>query len=334
MKKAERNAAVGPPSLDPAESCSTREAPGRMWYALVPLLVLVGLTVGLLGVTGWSTTQAEAADARAQLDQAAATGTPVPSRVTRAAQVPTGFALVQRVISNSDSFNSILYGALAAIIVAAAISLATRRLTVARCVDAATETMSRMLPTFVVLVLAWSLSGAMGDLRLGEVAAGMLRESRFDPIWLPLLIFVSACVVSFATGTSWGTMGILCPATVTIAASLLSDLPSTQALPLFYAAVGGVLAGAVFGDHCSPISDTTVLSSLASECSLEEHVWTQMPYALTVAGVSIICGDVLCRYFNQSAWVGLAAGTAVLLLIVAAVGRTPPRARAAPATRR
>jgi Na+/H+ antiporter NhaC len=118
-------------------------------------------------------------------------------------------------------------------------------------------------------------------------------------------------------------MGILCPATVTIAAHLLADYPAEEALPIFYGAVGAVLSGAVFGDHCSPISDTTVLSSLATSCSLEQHVWTQIPYALTVAVVSTLCGDVLCRYFSQPWWVGLSTGAIVLLLIVLIVGRKP-----------
>ena len=173
----------------------------------------------------------------------------------------------------------------------------------------------------------------MKSLRLGYVATELLSSHGFDVTWLPLLVFVSSCVVSFATGTSWGTMGILCPATVTIAASLLADVPVDQALPLFYAAVGAVLAGSVFGDHCSPISDTTVLSSLASDCSLEKHVWTQIPYAITVAAVSVVCGDVLCRYYGQSAWVGLSLGVVALILIVVVMGRKtrPPDAEPAAA---
>jgi Na+/H+ antiporter NhaC len=92
-------------------------------------------------------------------------------------------------------------------------------------------------------------------------------------------------------------------------------------LPLFYASVGAVLAGAVFGDHCSPISDTTVLSSIATGCALEKHVWTQIPYAITVAVVSMLSGEVLCRQFDQPPWVGLIVGTVALTLIVRVFGR-------------
>lgn len=302
MRKAEERATETAPGE--SGTIGTPEAmTGRAWYAVVPVLVLVFLTMALLVVTGW----------------------PVGglASVETSGDMPRWLELLAHVLKNAKADNSILYGALGALVVAAAISLCTRALTLAKSVEAATDVMSRMLPTIIVLVLAWTLSATINDLRLGEVAVSLLQAREFDATWLPLLIFVSSCVVSFATGTSWGTMGILCPATVTISAHLLADAPVVEALPLFYAAVGAVLAGSVFGDHCSPISDTTVLSSLASECSLEEHVWTQIPYALTVAAVSIVCGDVLCRYFNQPVWVGLATGSAALLLIVLIAGRKP-----------
>ncbi|HUU94530.1 MAG TPA: Na+/H+ antiporter NhaC family protein, partial [Phycisphaerae bacterium] len=325
MRKAER---AGPPAA-PTRANNKRphlEGRGRVWYAGVPVLVLVGLTIGLLGATGWVKVQAESIQAQATIAGLIDSREPIPRDLDEKANIPSGFKLIQSVVSKSEPYNSILYGALAAIVVALVISLGTRALTLGNCVESATESMARMFPTMVVLVLAWTLSASMEALQLGQVAQGLLQAARFDPTWLPLLVFVSACVVSFATGTSWGTMGILCPATVTIAAGLLADHPADDALPLFYASVGAVLAGAVFGDHCSPISDTTVLSSLASECSLEDHVWTQLPYALTVAVVSIVCGDILCRQFDQPAWVGLLAGTAALILIVLIVGRKPTRA--------
>jgi Na+/H+ antiporter NhaC len=305
MRKAERDVPL-PKDLSESDAARSHESPvGRAWYAVVPVLVLVFATMGLLVVTGWP------AGGLASLESIA--------------KMPRWLSLVVGVLRHADAQNSILYGALAALIIAIAISLATRALTLAKSVDAATDVMARMFPTVVVLVLAWTLSAAMGDLRLGEVAVALLSRHGFNAIWLPFLIFVSSCVVSFATGTSWGTMGILCPATVTISAGLLREMPVDEAMPIFYAAVGAVLAGSVFGDHCSPISDTTVLSSIASECSLEQHVWTQMPYALTVAVVSTLSGEVLCRYFNQPWWVGLMVGTIALLLIVLLVGRRAPR---------
>lgn len=271
-------------------------AGGRAWYAGVPVLILVGVTLVLLGTTGWAAVQAEG-------------------------EQLTGFELLRAVISNADSYNAILYGAFAAAVAAAIISLATFRLNLAETMDAATDTMARMLSTIMILTLAWALSDAMQALELGEVARGLLQSGGFNVHALPLLIFASACVVSFATGTSWGTMGILCPAAVTIAAGLVADLPADTASRLFYASVGAVLAGAVFGDHCSPISDTTVLSSIASDCRLEEHVWTQMPYAVVVAAVSVLMSDILGGFFGLPWWAGLALGVAALVLILLAFGR-------------
>ncbi len=302
MRKAEQEAteAVRTDITDKVD-----EGTGRAWYAVVPVLVLIVLTLSLLILPGWS-----------GQDWTEFETSPGTWR---------GAAILQEIVANADPYRPILYGAFGALLVAGLISITTRSLTLGQTVDAATASMSRMVPTLSVLVLAWTLSATMRDLQLGEVAVTLLQSAGFDDPFrlraLPLCIFLSACVVSFATGTSWGTMGILCPATVTIAAGLLHELPLDEAQPLFYAAVGAVLAGAIFGDHCSPISDTTVLSSLASSCSLEQHVWTQMPYALVVAGVSIVCGDILCRYTGTPAWAGLIIGAGVLVAILLIVGR-------------
>ncbi len=129
--------------------------------------------------------------------------------------------------------------------------------------------------------------------------------------------------ISFATGTSWGTMGIMYPSTVAIAARLTAGADQGGALTLFYASLGSVLAGAMFGKHCSPIGDTTVLSSLASGCRHEEHVWTQIPYAIVAAVVGMGCGDVLCSVYKQPWYYGLGVGTVALILIVMIIGRRP-----------
>ena len=109
--------------------------------------------------------------------------------------------------------------------------------------------------------------------------------------------------------------------TVEIGARLFVDIEQTEALGLFYASVGSVLAGAVFGDHCSPISDTTVLSSIAAGCRHEEHVWTQIPYALVAAVAAMGLGDVMCSVYGQPWYYGLAAGAVFLALFVLIVGR-------------
>ena len=223
MRKAEQEAqAAG--TLPDAGAAAGESAPrGSAWYAGVPVLVLVFMTLALLMLTGWP------AEGLASIESDP--------------DVPRWIGVMAEILYNCNSYISILYGALAAIVVAAVISLATRTLTIAQTVDSATAAMSRMLSTMMVLVLAWSLSSAMESLQLGRVAATFLQEYGFEARWLPLLVFGASCVVSFATGTSWGTMGILCPAAVTIAAGLLADTPTEQAYPLFYASVGGCAGG-------------------------------------------------------------------------------------------
>ena len=308
MRKAEAD-------FDPIEAAEEikpsdeRRASGSVWFALAPILVLVGVTMTLLALTGMPSEPL--------------------SEVQLSGDGPRWFGLVQVIIGNADAYNSLLYGALASIVVAVLISIIFARIHIVTAIDGATEAMSRVFPTFIILILAWTFSAAMKDLQLGDVAVAFLSAQQeaqmFDARLLPMIIFIAACIVSFATGTSWGTMGILCPATVTIAAGLYGELPNDQALTLFYASVGAVLAGSIFGDHCSPISDTTVLSSLACECSLEQHVWTQIPYAVVVAIVSTLAGDVLCRMYDQPWWVGLLAGSAALFVIVLLVGRKANR---------
>lgn len=299
MYRAEKEVGAAPPQDDAAERVH-----GRAWYAAVPVLVLIGVTLSLLVVTGWQKLHADG-------------------------KTSSGLMLISDIFANSDSYNALVYGALAALTLAGAITLGTGTLTLGETVEGCTRAMSHLLPTILVLVLAWTISAAIQDLQLGVVARDLLQHARFDVRWLPLLVFASACVVSFATGTSWGTMGLLCPAVVTIAGGLLvhdpgHDYPGGDAASVFYASVGAVLAGAVFGDHCSPISDTTVLSAAASGCTLEQHVWTQMPYAIVVAFVGMLSGDFLCRFTVVPAWAALLVGAAVLVVVVRLVGRKVP----------
>lgn len=139
--------------------------------------------------------------------------------------------------------------------------------------------------------------------------------------WLPTLVFVLAAFTAFATGTSWGTMGIIMPLAIPLAGSLLSvggvvDPHSS----IFVGTIAGVLAGAIFGDHCSPISDTTVLSSNASGCDHLAHVWTQMPYAITVFVVSIVCGTIPIG-FGVPWYYCLSVGTVALIGIMYWIGK-------------
>ncbi|MFQ5423120.1 MAG: Na+/H+ antiporter NhaC family protein [Phycisphaerae bacterium] len=335
MRTAEARAAGGArEASDHAASNTAEPADGRGWWlGAVPVVVLVGMTVGLMVWTGWQAVQEDAAKAAAISFEDA--GHIRDSLVS--------------ILGDANSYVALLYGSLAAVTAAVVTTLLAGALPLGKTMEAVTSGMSRMFAACIVLVLAWGLSQGGKDLHLGDAASTFLSakvaSGAFSAVWLPTAIFISACVVSFATGTSWGTMGILCPATVTISASVLGALPAEQALPLFYASVGAVLTGAVFGDHCSPISDTTVLSAIASECDLGRHVWTQMPYALVVAVVGILSTDVLSYSLGRWApgfytdvwsaggrnqYFGLVVGAITLGVIVFLFGRKPKPERRSP----
>ncbi len=160
----------------------------------------------------------------------------------------------------------------------------------------------------------------------GEYLGGILGE-RVDVRWMPTIIFILASFVSFATGTSWGTMGIIMPLAIPLVYNQMDHLTLKESLshPLMLASIGSVLSGAIFGDHCSPISDTTVLSSQASGCDHVAHVVTQMPYALTVGAIAVVCGTIPIG-FGVPVWILLPIGVVVMLAALFTFGkRVTPR---------
>lgn len=184
-----------------------------------------------------------------------------------------------------------------------------------------------MLLGVVVLVLAWSIAEVCSGDNLNTAAYLVdLIGGQVSPEWLPALAFLLSAAVAFATGSSFATMGLLIPLFVSMSKFLLSDASvDIQDIPLHattLATLGAILAGAIFGDHCSPISDTTVLSSAAAGCDHMDHVGTQLPYAFTVGLVSLV-GGYIPAGFGVSPWICLPLSAGVLVLIVRFVGRTP-----------
>jgi Na+/H+ antiporter NhaC len=179
-----------------------------------------------------------------------------------------------------------------------------------------------LLPS-VVLVLAWSLKSCCDALGTGTFLTELLA-SRIAPHWFAPLVFVTGAIVSFATGTSWGTMAILIPTAIPIAFALDGNTYG----PTTMISLGAVLDGAIFGDHCSPISDTTILSSTASNCRLMQHVRTQLPYSLLVAVVALTCAYTPSAFGLPPLWALLAALLVLLLVLLLAARRTKPDAAA------
>ena len=161
-----------------------------------------------------------------------------------------------------------------------------------------------MVPAIFILCLAWTLAGiCSGDyLNLGGYVGEIVKHNTSLTMFLPVIFFLFSICLAFATGTSWGTFGILIP----IAISIISSLPADESTSLLVLCVAAILSGSVGGDHVSPISDTTILSSAGAQCHHIEHVSTQMPYVLTV---SICCTiGFFVSGFTLNGWLGLVAG--------------------------
>jgi Na+/H+ antiporter NhaC len=178
-----------------------------------------------------------------------------------------------------------------------------------------------MMMAMIILTLAWSIGDVTEALGTGPYLTGVLSEAL--PLWsLPALVTVVAAAVAFATGSSWGTMAILFPVVIPLAVSMGAgaSFDGGGHYTILLGAISSIMAGSIFGDHCSPISDTTVMSSLASSCDHVDHVRTQLPYALLVALVAIVLGD-LGSALGLSPWLSLLLGVGALYAALRVLGR-------------
>jgi Na+/H+ antiporter NhaC len=224
------------------------------------------------------------------------------------------------IIGDADSYAALMWGSLLGVLTAAVLSVAQGLLTLDATVDAWYAGLKSMLFAMIILVLAWALSGVTETLHTANYLTALLGDS-VAPGAVPTIVFLLAAATAFATGSSWGTMGILMPLVVPLAWAVLAanDMADAAHYHVLYSSVSCVLAGSVWGDHCSPISDTTILSSMASGCDHIDHVRTQLPYALSVGGVALLLGT-LPAGFGLPWWIGLAAGAAVLSVLIRTLG--------------
>ncbi|MFB6343480.1 Na+/H+ antiporter NhaC family protein [Saccharicrinis sp. FJH62] len=204
------------------------------------------------------------------------------------------FKRVAEIIGEADSFVALLWSSLAGVIVAVILSVGQRILTLQKTMDALLDGFKSMLPAITVLVLAWSLAEITTQLHTATFISKVLINFKLAPWLMPAITFIMAALVAFSTGSSWGTMAILYP--LILPATWLichnDGLDPVHTMAIFTNVVSVVLAGSVMGDHCSPISDTTIMSSLASGCHHINHVKSQMPYALTVGLIAILFGTI------------------------------------------
>ncbi|MFK8112568.1 MAG: Na+/H+ antiporter NhaC family protein [Rubripirellula sp.] len=228
------------------------------------------------------------------------------------------------VLGNGDSYIALVIGGTVGLLVAALSHLAWGQTNLGEILRGAFDGASQMLPAIVILWFAWALSAMTESdaLNTGGYLASVLSD-RMNPQYLPTVVFILSGAMAFSTGTSWGTMGVMTPLSISLALQLDAAGGPSGAIAL--ATCGSVLAGAIFGDHCSPISDTTVLSSRASGCDHVAHVRTQMPYAVLVAFICIVVGT-LPAAFGVSPWISLGVGVVVIVLLIRSLGSAPEAA--------
>ena len=213
--------------------------------------------------------------------------------------------------ANSDASVGLVYGSFVGLALTIIFYLVRKVMKFKDCAKCITEGFVAMVPAITILALAWTLKGMTDSLGAAEYVANLVQSSAESLLnFLPAIIFVIAAFLAFATGTSWGTFGILIPIT-------LSVFPLEGGNPMSVICVSACMAGAVCGDHCSPISDTTIMSSAGAGCDHIAHVSTQLPYALTAAGVSFV--TYMVAGFVKNAIVSLIIGIVMMILVMVGV---------------
>jgi Na+/H+ antiporter NhaC len=267
------------------------DIPYRAFNAFVPLLVLIVALVGGLYATGEGDHLSE-------------------------------------VIGSADAYKAMMWASLLGAMTAAILTIAQGLLTAHETVDAWFGGVRAMLFAMIVLVLAWALASVTEDLNTAEYLVSILAGSlRIELV--PAVVFILSAVTAFTTGTSWGTMGILMPLVIPLAWAVMTvnGMADPQHMHILYSTIACNLAGAVWGDHCSPISDTTILSSMASGCDHIEHVRTQLPYAFAAGTVAVGAGSIPGG-FGFPPLASILIGCVILLGALYFFGRKPDAAAA------
>lgn len=229
---------------------------------------------------------------------------------------------LSNVIGNANSYQALLWGSLSGVVLSVIMTLTQRILTLRESMDALVKGFKTMVTAVLILVLAWAIALIAKYMHTADFISGILTQIHLSPYFLPSITFLMSAFVAFATGSSWGTMAIMYPLILPASWLLSQDsgLTYDQSMTIFYNVVSTVLAGSVLGDHCSPISDTTILSSLASSCNHIEHVRTQLPYALAVGVVATLFGTLPAAY-GVPTYILFPLGILLLYLIIRFLGK-------------
>lgn len=220
--------------------------------------------------------------------------------------------------ANCDAAYGLSLGSISALIVIIAYYMFRRVLKFNECMDSIAAGFKQMVPAILILTFAWTLKTMTNHLEAGAFVSGVVQSATALSVLLPVILFVVAIGLAFATGTSWGTFGILIPIVTSVFEAELANVSQTGEIPsMVIICISACLAGAVCGDHCSPISDTTIMASTGAQCDHVNHVSTQLPYALTVAAVCVV--GYLLSGFVHNVFIVLGFSLALMLAVLFAI---------------
>ena len=220
--------------------------------------------------------------------------------------------------ANCDAAYGLSLGSISALIVIIAYYMLRRVLKFNECMDSIAAGFKQMVPAILILTFAWTLKTMTNHLEAGAFVSGVVQSATALSVLLPVILFVVAVGLAFATGTSWGTFGILIPIVTSVFEAELANVSQTGEIPsMVIICISACLAGAVCGDHCSPISDTTIMASTGAQCDHVNHVSTQLPYALTVAAVCVV--GYLLSGFVHNVFIVLGFSVVLMLAVLFAI---------------
>jgi Na+/H+ antiporter NhaC len=237
---------------------------------------------------------------------------------------PSFVTKIGKIIGAADSYIALLWASLSGVIVALGMTIFGKVMKLFDAMHWMATGFKTMLPALIILTLAWALAITTEQLHTADFLSNLL-SGNISPYFLSAIIFILAALIAFSTGSSWSTMAILYPIAIptSYAVCAAAGLSPEASMEILLSVIATVLAASVLGDHCSPISDTTILSSLASDCNHIDHVRTQLPYALTVGGVSLVC-VFLATLLGGNSLVNLLlfiVGIGAMYLIVSKIGK-------------
>jgi Na+/H+ antiporter NhaC len=265
-------------------------APIKWQYAFFPVAVVILVTVFGLLKTGFESVFSMLAENGVILVDNS-WKTVWPAMDTFLADVnPSFFQKIGFIIGQADSYSALIWGSLSGAVLALIMTLWNGIMKVIETMHTLITGFKTMFPALIILSLAWSLAITTDQLNTAYFLSSVLANT-INPYLMPVLVFVLAAFISFSTGSSWSTMAILYPICIPTTWVICQNqgLEPDLSLEIMLNVISVVLGASVLGDHCSPISDTTILSSLASDCNHIDHVRTQLPYALTVGVISLVC---------------------------------------------